>query len=191
MFAPYPTWQQQPPCSKSSSTDDSNLMIARKAISVFVDQNHLHAQQELEEREKIVKESLQQLEEAKQIVPALFAKPGDKFVYRGTNLNITRLNNYGSTYLVYVGRNETPSVPLEHFTRMYLKQYKTPELGWLVFQWIGGERVDAGLRGACNAWPKECYQHYDAQGCAVRETLCIPPSMCGMLRKYTEEDSNE
>lgn len=191
MFAPYQTWQQQSSCSKSSSLDESNLMVARKAISVFVDEHHLHAQEELEEREKIVKESLRQLKEAEQIIPALFAKPGDQFVYRGSKVNITRLNDYGSTYLVYIGRNETPSMPLEHFTRMYSKQYNTPEIGWLVFQWIRGERVDAGLRGACNAWPKECYQQYDTHGCAVKETICIPPSMCGILWKYTVKNSNE
>lgn len=173
-----------------SSPSESNLALARKAISVFVDQNQLDAQMDLEDREKIVKESLRQLEEAKQIMPVLFAKPGDQFVYRGTRINnarsTTSASDYGSTYLEYVGRNETPPVQLDHFTQMFNKEYATPSIGWLIFRWVGGERIDAGLRGACCAWPKECYQSYDGAGHVVKDTLCVPPNMCHMLLRHPE-----
>lgn len=173
--------KQQP--TTDDTTTESNLILARKAISIFVDQNQLDIQKELEAREKIARESFRQLEEAKQIVPALFAEPGDHFVYRGSRLNSNMVSDYGSTYLEYVGRNQIPPVQLEHFARMYSKQYSTPEIGWLVFRWIGGERIDSGLRGACDAWPKECYQYYNEERLAVKDTICIPPAMCGLLWK--------
>ena len=172
-------------------SSESNLNLARKAISIFVDQRQVDAQKELEERETIVRESLRQLEEAKQIVPALFAKPGDQFVYRGTRLNTNTMLDYGLTYLEYIGRNETPRVQLDYLTHMYSKQYDTPEIGWLVFRWMSGERIDAGLRGACGAWPKECFQYYNEEGTAVQDTICIPPTMCGILWKHSEQIRNE
>jgi hypothetical protein len=170
----------------TTSSSESNLVLARKAISVFVDQNQLDAQMELEDRENTLKESLRQLEEAKQIMPVLFAKPGDQFVYRGTRIDASNTSDYGSKFLEYVGRNETPPVQLDHFTQMYNKQYATPNIGWLVFRWVGGERIDAGLRGACCAWPKECYQYYDGAGHVVKDTLCVPPNLCHMLLRHPE-----
>lgn len=129
------------------------------------------------------------LQEAKQAVPALFAKPGDLFEWRTWT---------GDAVVEYVGRNEAPSKEItdEEFTNSFhdlpKKDKMTPKKGWLVFRNHGGltplNVTSGGIRDACGAWPIACTSQYNADGVIVEGTMCIPPENCGALKKCGCDD---
>ena len=110
----------------------TDLALARKAISVFIDQTQLDAQKELDERERAAEEAMRLLLEARQVVPALFAKPGDLFYWIEENTyadddvdssssSHQEEDNNGLYLLKYVGRNIVSTLNSKH--------------GWLIFRY--------------------------------------------------------
>ena len=88
----------------------------------------------------------------------------------------------------YVGRNETPPMPVE------LNGYdKSPGVGWLVFKQTA-ENIDQlkfGIRDVCGAFPIAKYQQWDVDGNAIEGTLCLPPEMCGFLNLPVGDSEDE
>ena len=139
----------------------TDLALARKAISVFIDQTQLDAQKELDERERAAEEAMRLLLEARQVVPALFAKPGDLYYWMEENTyadddvdssssSHQEEDNNGLCILKYVGRNIVPTLNSKH--------------GWLIFRYAWeynymNRYYDGGrkLRHAMGALPARDY----------------------------------
>ena len=167
----------------------TDLALARKAIAVFIDQTQLDAQKELDERERAAEEAMRLLLEARQVVPALFAKPGDLFYWMEDSTSVDSSSfdeeeedNNGLCILKYVGRNVVPTSNSKH--------------GWLIFRYAWeynymNRYYDGGrkLRHAMGALPARDYQWINtAEGGAqpMENTLCIPPEKCRILKEYDD-----
>lgn len=169
-------------------TGETDLTLTRNIIDAglrtFVSKQILDAQTDLENREQVIRESIRQLEEAKQAAPALFAKPGDMFEW----LCPSEMYNESFTepcVLEYLGRNETAPIPIELSLSGIDFIRSSPEVGWLVFRHVRGRCINEagyGIRYALDAFPQALFQHYNSEGQADESTICIPPSMCGSLR---------
>jgi hypothetical protein len=159
--------------------------VIESGLFTFVNKQMIDTQNNLEKREQIVRESLKQLEEAKQAAPALFAKPGDLFEWF-CDSNVYNENcDVEPCVIEYLGRNETAPISIElqlggiNFTR------KSPAIGWLVFRYVRGQHINErgyGIRYALDAFPQCLYQQYNDEGQAEDDTICIPPAVCGLLR---------
>ena len=156
--------------------DDEQDALARKALSIFVDQKQLSAKKDLDQREedKVVCQKQIILDEAKRAAPVVFAQPGDLFTWECTD----RYNSYTQDEHVkvvkYIGRNNTPPTYDEHDKDC--RWPETPELGWLVFLVIEGN-----ISEHMSTWNDQ-YRYYNADGEIVPNTLCVPLEKCGILR---------
>mmetsp|Transcript_7718 Transcript_7718/g.13008 ORF Transcript_7718/g.13008 Transcript_7718/m.13008 type:complete len:187 (-) Transcript_7718:242-802(-) len=167
------------PPSKRQNTAEEKSEAVNSGLKVFFDQNQLALQKNIEEREAALKLGEQQLEEAKKAAPALFAKPGDQFTFHVTYCDFDAI-------VEYVGRNTTPPRKVE-FCGTYEDNRFSPEIGWLIFHNAGGYTpinvCNGGIRDTIGAWPIAQYSHYDEKE-MKRDTLCIPPEMCGDLKVW-------
>ena len=131
-------------------------------------------------------EDLKFLYEAREVAPALFAKPGDQFEWSGRRGDVD--------YVEYVGRNMNPSKTVE-FRGETTGEYKSPKKGWLIFRNSGGmfplNVTNGGIRDACGAWPLACHSHYNEEGQIDDDTMCIPPEKVGPLKKMRCWDEDE
>lgn len=175
----------QPPSKRHNipkgTTEDSEAVS--NGLKVFLDQNQLALQKNLEEREAALKLAEQQLEEAKKAVPALFAEPGDQFTFHVSYCDFDAI-------VEYVGRNTTPPRKVK-FGGSYDDNYYSPEIGWLIFRNVGEVNFRV-YRDMVGAWPISKYSHYDGEK-MKDDTLCIPPEMCGELKiwkGYGESDAD-
>ena len=125
------------------------------------------------ERMKNMIISKKMLQEAKRAVPALVAKKGDLFEWKGWRYPVV---------VEYVGRNELS--PLKVRNCPYARNYG-PEIGWLIFrnpkgyvncsEW--GELKNAidvgngGIRDGIGAWPMAAYSHYNYDDLKEATTL--------------------
>ena len=93
-----------PPASKRQKNTAAEEE-SEKASQKSGDQNELLALRKIiEERDAALKLAEQQLADAKEAAPALFAKPGDKFSFYVWSPT----DDYFDAALEYVGRNTTP-----------------------------------------------------------------------------------
>ncbi|KAK1741069.1 hypothetical protein QTG54_008321 [Skeletonema marinoi] len=172
------------PPSKRQKTEEEEKSEESEAVKnglkVFFDQNQLALQKSLEEREAALKLAERQLKEAKRAVSVLFAEPGDLFTFH------TCYSDGEQFTIKYVGRNTTPPRKVE-FCGTYEDNRFSPEIGWLIFHNAGGYTpiyvCNGGIRDTIGAWPIAQYSHYDEKE-MKRDTLCIPPEMCGDLKVW-------
>ena len=165
-----------PPSKRQNTADES---IVKNGLKVFCDQNQLAQQKNLDEREASLKLAEQQLAEAKEAAPALFAKPGDKFTFHVAYCEMDAI-------FEYVGRNTTPPHEVEFGGARpgSSAEYTSPDIGWLIFRNVGEVNFRA-YRDIVSAWPIISYSHYEG-GKMKDNTLCIPPKMCGELKVWKD-----
>lgn len=171
-----------------TAREEDELLLTRNVIEsgllTFVNKQMLDSQHDLEKREQLVRESLKQLEEAKQAAPALFAKSGDLFQWYCES-NAYNDNCVEPCIIEYLGRNETAPISIELQRGGFKFTRKSPAIGWLVFRYVRGQHINErgyGIRYALNAFPQCVYQHYNDEGQVNDDTICIPPNVCGLLR---------
>lgn len=126
---------------------------------------------DVHERMKDVVITKTMIQEAKRAVPALVAKKGDFFEWKGW---------YENVVVRYAGRNELPPLKLKKWD----DKYSTPEIGWLIFHnptgyWYNewgkdGNAIDtcnSGIRDGLGAWPWDAYSHYNCDDLKEATTL--------------------
>lgn len=173
-----PSSPSPPPPQRQNTAVEKSSEAVKNGLKVFFDQNQLALQKNLEEREAAMTLAEQQLKEANEAAPALFAKPGDRFTFHVKYCDFFAL-------FQYVGRNETPPQKAD-FRGDH--NYQSPEIGWLIFRNVGEVSFNA-YRDIVGAWPIAAYSHYEG-GEMKNDTLCIPPSMCGELNVWKDWDED-
>ena len=112
--------------------------------------------QDVCERMKDMTISKKMLQEAKRAVPALVAKKGDLFEWRGW---------YEPVVVEYVGRNKLPPLKVRSRGAEY---WYSPEIGWPIFRNPRGhgngiDVTNGGIRDGIGAWPMDAYSHYSCK----------------------------
>ncbi len=179
-----PSFSSHSPSKRQKSAEDEEKSSEKSeavenGLKVFFDQNQLALQKNLEEREAAMTLAEQQLKEANEAAPALFAKPGDQFTFHVKYCDFDAI-------FQYVGRNKTTRQRADFGGD---HNYQSPEIGWLIFRNVGDVKINV-YRDIVGAWPIAAYSHYEG-GEMIQDTLCIPPSMCGELnvwKGWGEED---